>query len=185
MSAAPPEQMTDALRAVRASAFNPNLLSGIAIIYMKACLLASLTLFVSTFASTNIFTIMVMVFVYFIGHLQATAREYWLQTQSAGWIAKIFLAFVALLFPDLQLFNVADDIVAGAAIPLALFGKNDYPRSFFTREFICFSPGPSFIAKNYDALFRCTSDRGAFWCREIAGRARHFPGASQPAFPRA
>ena len=57
MSAAPPDQLADALRAVRTSAFNPNLFSGIAVIYFKGCLLASLTLFVSTFATSTIFTI--------------------------------------------------------------------------------------------------------------------------------
>ena len=56
MSAAPPEQMAEALRIVRASAFDLNLGPGIAIIYVKGCLLASLTLFVSTFATTSIFT---------------------------------------------------------------------------------------------------------------------------------
>lgn len=35
----------------------------------------------------------------------------------------MFLASVTLLFPDLQLFNLVDDIVAGTAIPLALFAK--------------------------------------------------------------
>src|SRR4029077_3562034 len=104
-------------------AFNENLFAGIAIIYVKACLLAALTLFVSTLATTTIFTTVVMVFVYFIGHLQSTARTYWLQTNAGGWITKLFLALVALLFPDLQLFNLVDDIVAGTAIPLALFAK--------------------------------------------------------------
>ena len=84
-------------RTLRGSAFNSDLLPGIAVIYLKACLLAALTLFVSTFASSNLFTIVVMAFVYFIGHLQATAREYWLQTNSAGWITNIFLAFVAFV----------------------------------------------------------------------------------------
>jgi hypothetical protein len=28
---------------------------------------------------------------------------------------------VALLFPDLQAFNLTDDIIAGTAVPLALF----------------------------------------------------------------
>jgi len=121
--AATPDQRAEALSAVRAAAFNVNLLSGIGIMYVKACLLAALTLFVSTFATTTIFTTVSMVFVYFIGHLQSTAREYWLQANSAGWLTKIFLALVALLFPDLQLFNLADDIVAGSAIPLALFLK--------------------------------------------------------------
>jgi ABC-2 type transport system permease protein len=132
MSAAPPEQMAEALRVVRASALNLDLCSGIAIIYVKACLLASLTLFVSTFATTGIFTTLVMVFAYFIGHLQAVAREYWLQSNSTGWLSSVFLAFVTLLFPDLQLFNLVDDIVAGTAIPLALFVKTATLGFFYT-----------------------------------------------------
>jgi len=129
---APPDQLDDALRALRASALNIDLLPGIAIIYLKACLLAALTLFVSTFASTNIFTVVVMAFIYFIGHLQATAREYWLQEQSAGWMARIFLAVVALIFPDLQAFNLIDDIVVGAAISLGVFVKTAALGIFYT-----------------------------------------------------
>jgi ABC-type transport system involved in multi-copper enzyme maturation permease subunit len=132
MAGAPPEQMADALAAVRASAFNVNLLSGIALILVKSFLLASLTLFVSTFATTTIFTTIVMVFVYFIGHLQAIAREYWLQTNSGGWMTRTLLGLVALLFPDLQLFNLSDDIVAGTAIPLTLFAKTIALGSFYT-----------------------------------------------------
>jgi ABC-type Na+ efflux pump permease subunit len=132
MSAAPAEQTAEALRLVRAAAFNVNLFSGIAIIYVKGCLLAALTLFVSTFATTTIFTTIVMAFIYFIGHLQAIAREYWLQTNSAGWMTKIFLALVALVFPDLQLFNLTDDIVAGNAIPLVLFAKTTTLGLFYT-----------------------------------------------------
>jgi ABC-2 type transport system permease protein len=116
-----PEQVQEALRGLKASAFNANLFPGIVIIYLKASLLAALTLFISTFATSNIFTIVVMVFIYFIGHLQATAREYWLQEHGAGWLAKTFLAIVALAFPDLQVFNLVDDIVAGTAVPTGLF----------------------------------------------------------------
>jgi ABC-type Na+ efflux pump permease subunit len=132
MSAAPREQLDDALRAVRSSALNIDIFPGIAIIYLKACLLASLTLFVSTFASTNIFTVVVMVFIYFIGHLQATAREYWLQENSDGWMTRGFLALVALIFPDLQAFNLVDEIVAGAVIPLTLFAKTAVLGIFYT-----------------------------------------------------
>ena len=132
MKDSPPDQIADALSTVRASAFNVNLLSGIALIYLKGCLLAALTLFVSTFATTTIFTTVVMVFVYLIGHLQSIARTFWLQTNSAGWITKLFLACVALLFPDLQLFNLVDDIVAGSPIPLALFNKTATLGLFYT-----------------------------------------------------
>src|SRR6267378_1704287 len=86
MSRAPGEQLDAAVNAIRAAGLNIDILTGVAVIFLKACLLAALTLFVSTFATTNIFTVVVMVFVYFIGHLQATAREYWLHEQSAGWI---------------------------------------------------------------------------------------------------
>src|SRR6266480_3402936 len=54
MSGAPREQVDDALRAIRSSALNIDIFPGIVIIYLKACLLAALTLFVSTFATTNI-----------------------------------------------------------------------------------------------------------------------------------
>src|SRR5438094_7770703 len=43
-----------------------------------------------------------MAFIYFIGHLQATARDYWLQEHSSGLVTRVFLAVVALFFPDLQ-----------------------------------------------------------------------------------
>jgi ABC-2 type transport system permease protein len=132
MSNAPREQVDDALRAVRSTAINIDIFSGIAVIYLKGCLLASLTLFVSTFASTNIFTIVVMVFIYFIGHFQTTAREYWLQENGAGWMTRGFLALVALIFPDLQAFNLVDEIVAGAVIPLGLFVKTAVLGIFYT-----------------------------------------------------
>src|SRR6266550_5302050 len=96
MCGAPPDQVADALRVVRSSAFNLDIFPGMVIIYLKACLLAALTLFVSTFATSNIFTVVVMAFIYFIGHLQAAAREYWLQEHGSGLIARIFFAVVTL-----------------------------------------------------------------------------------------
>src|SRR5216683_4495441 len=136
MSSAPREQVDDALNAVRAAGLNIDILAGVAVIYLKACLLAALTLFVSTFATTNIFTVVVMVFVYFIGHLQATARDYWLQEKSADCITHAFLAFVAFVFPDLQAFNLIDDIVAGVAVPLTLFAKTALLGGFYTAIYL-------------------------------------------------
>ena len=132
MAGAPPDQLADALRAVRASAFNTDLVPGIIIVFLKACLLTALTLFVSTFATSTIFTIVVMVFVYFIGHLEATAREYWLHEHGSGLVSRVFLAVVALLFPDLQAFNLVDDIVAGTAISTPLFIKTAFLGIFYT-----------------------------------------------------
>src|SRR5213594_2275346 len=132
MSNAPRDQVADAIRIIQSSAFNIDIFPGIVIIYLKACLLAALTLFVSTFATSNIFTIVVMAFIYFIGHLQATAREYWLHEHSGGVVTRVFLAVVALFFPDLQAFNLVDDIVAGTAISLGVFLKTAILGAFYT-----------------------------------------------------
>ena len=122
----PREMIEQQMRDLHATAFNPNLWAGGAVIYAKACLLASLTLFISTFASSSIFTIIVAFVVYFIGHLQGTARDYWQASsgiEGMGWLTKSFLAIVSLVFPDLQLFNLVDEIVVGTAVPAMLLFK--------------------------------------------------------------
>ncbi len=106
---------------VKAAAFQWNLLPGIAVIYLKAVLCASFTLLISTFASSTVFTVLVSVVVYLIGHVQGIAREYWLRGGDASWLLKVALALVALVFPDLQLFNVVDEIAVGTVVPALLF----------------------------------------------------------------
>jgi ABC-type Na+ efflux pump permease subunit len=116
-------QVQDAIRGIRASAFTASLIPAVIIIYVKAALFAALTLFISTFASSWIFTIIVSIACYFIGALQGIARDVWLGSATTGALPRIFLALVALLFPDLQLFNIVDDIVAGNSVPAILFAK--------------------------------------------------------------
>ena len=119
----PSEELTAALRAVSQATFNANLIPGILVIFIKSALLASLTLLISTFATSSLFTVMVAMGVYFIGHLQATARDYWLQGVEISWWTRVAIGFIALVFPDLQSFNLADDVIAGAAVPLGIFIK--------------------------------------------------------------
>jgi hypothetical protein len=144
LSTVPADQSAEALQAIRAAAFNANLSAGLVVIYAKSCLLAALTLFISTFASSTIFTIIVMAFVYFIGHLQAIAREYWLQTNAGSWSTKTFLALVAFIFPDLQSFNLTDDIVAGSAIPFSLLLKTVAMGLFYCAFYLALAWGVFF-----------------------------------------
>jgi hypothetical protein len=119
----PAEELSAALKGVSAATFNINLIPGILIIFVKSVLLASLTLLISTFASSSLFTVMIAAAIYFIGHLQSTARDYWLQGAEIEWWTRILAGLIALLFPDLQAFNLADAVIAGAAIPLGVFLK--------------------------------------------------------------
>lgn len=115
----PGPELDAAQQAVREATFTANLVPGIVIIYFKAAVCAALTLLLSTFASSSIFTIIVSVVVFIIGHVQPIAREYWLTEKGASVVAKIFLALVALIIPDLRAFDLLDDLAA--AIPIELF----------------------------------------------------------------
>jgi ABC-type transport system involved in multi-copper enzyme maturation permease subunit len=122
--AASPQELATALAEIAKGAFTWDLIPAMVILLVKALLLSSLTLLVSTFATSGIFAILVATSAYFIGHLQVTAREYWMSGIGIHWWTRIFTAIVALIFPDLQAFNLTDDIVAGTSLPMALFWQS-------------------------------------------------------------
>lgn len=108
---------------IRASTFNWSLFAAVISIYLQAAVCASLTLYLSSFATSSIFTIMMAFTAYIVGYLQALAREVWLEQQAGTIFTKAFLALVALLFPDMHLFSLVNDIAAGAVVPAMLFWK--------------------------------------------------------------
>jgi ABC-type transport system involved in multi-copper enzyme maturation permease subunit len=119
----PQKDVPAALEQVHQSTFNSNLLPGIIVIYFKSALCAALTLLISTFASSSIFTVIVSVIATLIGHIQPIAREAYLSSHAAGAIAKTFFALVAIAMPDMRALDLADDVIAGNAIPMMLFLK--------------------------------------------------------------
>ena len=123
MAALPAPELAAALQKVRAAGYDPALLAGGLVILVKAWLLAAMTVFISTFATSAIFTTITAFAAYFIGHLQATARDYWMAGGDLGPAAKMVLAVVAIIFPDLQAFNLVDGIVTGTPVTAALLLK--------------------------------------------------------------
>lgn len=123
MAGEPPAEVDHALRAIRASGPAPGLLAGVLIILLKSWLLAAMTMFVASFSTSALFTILTALAVNFIGYLQATARDYWLAGGGMGAVSKGLLFLVALIFPDLQAFNVVDQIAAGTAAQPHLFAQ--------------------------------------------------------------
>jgi len=80
-----PLELAAALAEIKKAAFSWDLIPAMAILLVKGILLASLTLLVSTFATSGIFAILVSASAYFIGHLQVSAREYWLSGIGVHW----------------------------------------------------------------------------------------------------
>jgi ABC-2 type transport system permease protein len=109
------------IAAIRAGAFQMSLVTAVLIIFTKALVCAALTMMLSTFATSWIFTVMVSVAVFIAGHLQPLARQMWLAgSAGSSTLAKGFFGAVAVLIPDFQIFNVVDEIVVGNPVPAAM-----------------------------------------------------------------
>lgn len=95
-------------------------------VFLRATIIASMALLISTFSSSTLFTTIVSFLIYFIGHFQADARAAYL-SQEAGtsdsWFAQGVSLLVALVLPDFQLFNVIDAVIEGQVLPLFILGK--------------------------------------------------------------
>lgn len=117
------DELERALADIRRSTFNFGLFAAIVSIFIKSTICASLTLLISTFATSWIFTIFTSMMVFFAGHLQAYTRDQWLHEHVPSLFTKLFLMVVALVIPDLQVFSIVDDIVAGTSVPVELFWR--------------------------------------------------------------
>jgi len=108
------------LTQIRADTLDPDIVKGVLLIFVKLCVLAGVTLLISTFSTSMVFNVIVSTMIFIAGHLVGTAKDIWGHLALAKWV----LAIV----PDLGAFNVADDIILGNAIPwehvgsVALYG---------------------------------------------------------------
>mgnify|MGYP003326516249 CR=1 FL=1 len=80
--------------------------------WMKFGILAAITLFVASFSNTNLYTIVVSFFMLLICQLQYIARDTY-SVMEAGW-ERILVLGLGLIFPNLQLFNIGDQLVFDA-----------------------------------------------------------------------
>ena len=111
-----PDQVAAAKRDIQHAGVNWDLGAAFILTLTKAAVLVAIALAISSFATSGIFTISAMAMVYLIGHLEGIARDYWLREHAAGWITHAFLAFVVFVFPDLQAFNLGDQLAGGATV---------------------------------------------------------------------
>lgn len=104
---------------IAAAARDPWLLAAVALVSLKVLLVAAIALAISTIATSMMFTVVVTSLIYIAGHLESTARAVWLDpAQPAGPAAKVFLAIVSILIPDLGVFNLIDEIVLGNTVTI-------------------------------------------------------------------
>ena len=106
------------VQAIQAESRDPRLWQAFALIAAKLFVVCGLAVFFSTLATSTTFVVAMTLMVYLIGHLQSVAREQWLESgEKAVWFIQLFLAAVALLVPDFNLYSLIDEIVAGNVVP--------------------------------------------------------------------
>jgi ABC-2 type transport system permease protein len=113
---------------------NMALQGAVLAVFLRAAIIASLALLISTFSTSTLFTTIISFLVYFIGHFQADARAIYFAGAEAGGglVARAVGLLVSLVLPDFQLFNVIDAVIEGQLFPLAMLGRLALAAFFYT-----------------------------------------------------
>ncbi len=99
---------------VRRQTRDPALIKAIVLIYVKVVIVGALTLLVSTFATSVIFTVISSFIIYICGHLESVARQAWQGDQA--WTSKLMLLILTFFVPDLNAFNKMDEVILGKTV---------------------------------------------------------------------
>ena len=107
-------------------------------LFLRASIMASLALLISTFSTSTLFTTIISFLIYFIAHFQADARTAFLSSGDAGegLFSRAVGLLITLVLPDFQNFNIIDAVIEGQTMPLVMVGKlaiiGAYYAVFFT-----------------------------------------------------
>jgi ABC-type transport system involved in multi-copper enzyme maturation permease subunit len=92
-----------------------DIVKALATVLCKLLLIAAMTLFLSTFATSMVFTVVMSAMLYFCGHLVPVAQQFY--DRSEAWLGKLMALVVNWVLPNLAVFDVADDLFTGLALP--------------------------------------------------------------------
>jgi ABC-type transport system involved in multi-copper enzyme maturation permease subunit len=119
------ERAAAAIAKLKAGTFTPTLFGGVGVIFLRSIVCATLTLMLSCFATSWLFTVIVALMMILAGSLVPIARSVWEGPAGGAMETPFFLAMLLRLItvavPDMQLFNVVDDIAVGVSVGADVF----------------------------------------------------------------
>jgi len=94
-------------------------------IFLKAAVIASIALLISTFSTSTIFTLILTIMVVLIGMMQADAREFVMKGTHYGEFKMLskFSYFIAIMIPDFQFMSIDDGVIDGNKVPYTIIIK--------------------------------------------------------------
>ncbi|MBL9160565.1 MAG: ABC transporter permease subunit [Verrucomicrobiales bacterium] len=118
-----PEEIEEQVGLIRQQGLRPELGIAVGASFLKAAVVAGMTIFLSTFASSSLFTIIVSILLFLIGHAHTMASSFWLHSSDNSMIVQMLVKVVKILIPDFQLYSFSEGIVQGEAVVYALVGQ--------------------------------------------------------------
>lgn len=117
------EEIAEQLSLIQMQGLRPEL--GVAVLasFLKASVVAVVTIFLSTFASSSLFTIIVSVLLFLIGHAHTMATNFWLNETDSNLFVQMLVKVVKILIPNYQLFSFSEGVVQGEAINYAVVSQ--------------------------------------------------------------
>ena len=113
---ATPEELAAEASRIQAQGLGWNLQIGVLAVFLKAAVVTALALMISCFASSTLFTVITTFCVCIIGQGQELIREFFFHRSLDATGEKIASGLFAVLVPDLRLFDVIDQVVAGETV---------------------------------------------------------------------
>jgi hypothetical protein len=120
------EEALQSLRTdISAQGLTWSLQGGVLAVFFQSAVIGASSLLLSTFSTSTLFTTVVSFLVYVVGSFQADAAEYYRATADAGTttLASLMMKFLALVFPNYQLFNVTDVVIQGQVVSFHAIGS--------------------------------------------------------------
>lgn len=114
-----PEEMQAQVELIRQQGLRPELTVAVLASFLKASVVAAVTIFISTFASSSLFTIIISILVFLIGHAHSLLSNYW-TTQTDNIFVIQAVKVIKVIIPNFQLFSFSEGIVQGAPIIAAV-----------------------------------------------------------------
>lgn len=106
-------QLPDAFESGRLINYGDILVVGL-LQWLKFGVLTCIVLLIASFSNTNLFTVVTGFFVLVICHLQYLARDAYGNVENA--VLGLLVKGLSLIFPNFQLFNLADEIGQGSGV---------------------------------------------------------------------
>lgn len=119
-----PEEREATLDLVRAYGLHWEHLYATLAIFLQASIVATITLLISTFASSTLFSMIISVLIFVVGHF-AKLMDFYIFQSGGNILVSVLVKIILLVIPDFSLFdlNLAELVFRGETIPIGLMGE--------------------------------------------------------------